>query len=60
MIAGAELLARGFPFVRVDLYDIGGRPRFGEMTFYPQSGLFRMPRDYDLLVGALWPEGLPE
>ena len=60
MIAGAELLARGFPFVRVDLYDIGGRPRFGEMTFYPQSGLFRMPRDYDLLVGAMWPEGLPE
>jgi hypothetical protein len=60
MIAGAEVLARGFPFVRVDFYEIDGRPRFGEMTFYPQSGNFRMPREYDLQVGAMWPDGLPQ
>jgi len=59
MIAGAEVLAQGFPFARVDLYEIGGRPRFGEVTFYPQSGFFRMPRQYDLEIGAMWPEGLP-
>jgi len=59
MIAGAEVLARGFPFARVDLYEIDGRPRFGEVTFYPQSGLFSMPRQYDLEVGAMWPDGLP-
>jgi hypothetical protein len=59
MIAGAEVLAAGFPFVRIDLYEISGRPRFGEATFYPQSGLFRMPRQYDLQIGALWPDGSP-
>lgn len=59
MIAGAEVLAAGFPFVRIDLYEIHRRPRFGEVTFYPQSGLFRMPRQFDLQVGALWPEGMP-
>lgn len=59
MIAGAEALAQGFPFARVDLYEIGGRPRFGEVTFYPQSGFFRMSRHYDLEIGALWPAGVP-
>ncbi|MCS7338618.1 MAG: glycosyl transferase [Verrucomicrobiae bacterium] len=33
MIVAAEKLARPFPFVRVDFYDIGGRPVLGEMTF---------------------------
>lgn len=60
MIAGAEVLAKGFPFARVDLYEIDGRPRFGEVTFYPQSGFFRMPLNYDLAVGALWPDGVPD
>lgn len=59
MIAGAELLASGFPFARVDLYEIDGKPRFGEVTFYPQSGLFRLPRQYDLEIGSLWPDGVP-
>jgi len=31
----AAKLSQGFPFVRVDLYDIDGRPVFGEMTFTP-------------------------
>lgn len=34
----AEKLANGFPFVRVDLYDIDGRIYFGEMTFTPAKG----------------------
>lgn len=59
MIAGAEVLAADFPFVRIDLYEIDRRPRFGEATFYPNSGLFRMPRQYDLQIGALWPDGTP-
>lgn len=46
MIAAAETLGRAFDFVRVDLYDLGVIPRFGEMTFYPGSGLdpFDPPR----------------
>lgn len=31
----AEKLSKGFPFVRVDFYVLGGRVYFGEMTFTP-------------------------
>ena len=31
----ASKLSEGFPFVRVDLYDIDDKPVFGEMTFTP-------------------------
>ncbi len=55
MIEGAEILAAGFDFVRIDLYDAGTVPRFGEMTFYPGSGLYRLdPPDLDLKFGDLW------
>jgi len=55
MIAGAETLARGFDFVRVDFYDIGATPRFGEMTFYPGSGLDPFdPPALDEALGRLW------
>lgn len=55
MIHGAEILADGFDFVRIDFYDLDGHPRFGEMTFYPGSGLDRFdPVDIDAEMGALW------
>ena len=38
MIATAEKLARPFPFVRVDLYQIFGKTVFGELTFTPAGG----------------------
>ena len=41
LLAAAETLAARFDFVRVDFYEIGGRPLFGEMTFYPGSGVDR-------------------
>lgn len=59
MIRGAEILAADFPFARVDFYEIDGRPRFGEVTFYPQSGLFRLPEEFDRKYGALFPDGVP-
>ena len=31
----AAVLSKGFPFVRVDFYEINGNPVFGEMTFTP-------------------------
>ena len=34
----AATLAEGFPFVRVDFYEIDGRVYFGEMTFTPAGG----------------------
>lgn len=38
MITAAEDLAEGFPFVRVDFYDVDGKAIFGEMTFTPSGG----------------------
>lgn len=54
MIRIAEDLAQQFPFVRVDFYEVQGKIIFGEMTFYPKSGLpdFR-PIDYDDKLGQL-------
>lgn len=55
MLAAAETLAAGFDFVRVDLYEVAGQPRFGEMTFYPGSGLDPFdPPSLDLAIGAKW------
>ena len=55
MIEGAETLGSKFEFVRVDFYDVGATPRFGEMTFYPGSGLdpFDEP-GLDQELGRLW------
>ncbi len=35
----AGTLSQGIPFLRVDLYNCGGRIYFGELTFFPDSGL---------------------
>ena len=39
MIEIAEIIAQGFPQVRVDLYNVKGKIYFGEMTFYAFSGM---------------------
>ncbi len=39
MIKTAEFLAKDFPMVRVDLYDVNGRIVFSEMTFTPGGAL---------------------
>ena len=45
-------LAKGFPFVRVDLYNIDGRIVFGEMTFYPTDGRMDFyPDKYNEIIG---------
>jgi hypothetical protein len=60
MLQAAERLASGFCFVRADFYEIAGRARFGELTFYPGSGLERVePPRLDLLMGLLWSAALP-
>ena len=56
LIHYAEQIGSGFSYVRVDLYEIEGQPRFGEATFYPGAGLEPFnPRAYDALFGAQWP-----
>lgn len=55
MIRAAETLADDLPFVRVDFYEVDGRPLLGEMTFYPGSGLDAFhPHDFDQYVLSLW------
>ena len=55
MLAAAETLGSGMDFVRVDLYEPNGSPVFGEMTFYPGSGLDPFnPVGLDKVIGAEW------
>lgn len=55
MIEVAEELGRDFDFIRVDLYEIGGEPRFGEISFYPGSGLDPFdPPSLDAVIGKHW------
>lgn len=52
MIELAEKLSTGFPFARVDLYNIQGEIIFGEITFYPWSGYARYtPDSFDYELG---------
>jgi len=54
MLVIAEKLAKGIPFVRIDLYNINGKIYFGEMTFYPASGFGSFtPDEWDFKLGAM-------
>jgi TupA-like ATPgrasp len=60
MIAVAEALAAGLDFVRVDLYSLGKRIVFGEMTLAPGAGWVPfLPAAYDLILGQHWPDTSP-
>jgi hypothetical protein len=39
MLSYAEKLSEGFPFARIDFYSIQGKTIFGEITWYPSTGL---------------------
>lgn len=55
MVNAARMLSSGWSFVRVDLYEINGQPKFGELTFYPGSGIERFsPEKWDFVFGELW------
>lgn len=52
MIEMAEKLSKGITFVRVDFYEINNDVYFGEMTFYPGSGLEEfIPEEWDYKFG---------
>jgi len=53
MIEIAKMLSKGIPFVRVDLYNINGKIYFGEMTFYPATGMGAFePQEWDYTLGS--------
>ena len=39
MIRAASILSKPFPLLRVDFYEINGKPVFGELTFTPAAGV---------------------
>lgn len=42
------------PFLRVDLYEIGGKPYFSEFTFYPNGGYLPFdPPEWDEKIGEM-------
>jgi len=48
----ARKLSKGFPHVRVDLYDINGKIYFGELTFFHFSGNVPFePEEWDYKIG---------
>lgn len=48
----AEILATGFDFVRIDIFEVDDVLYFGEFTFSPYSGFIEFyPEEYDLFYG---------
>lgn len=54
MLELARKLSEGTKFLRVDLYNSKGKIYFGEMTFYPASGMGSFtPKEWDSKLGKL-------
>ena len=54
MLEFSKKLSKNIPFVRVDFYEIKEKLYFGELTFYPGSGLEEFnPSEYDEKIGNM-------
>ena len=52
MVSIVKKLSKGFIHVRVDMYEINGRPYFGELTFYHWEGLMPFyPESWNIRFG---------
>ena len=55
MLEIAECLGSEVDFVRVDLYEVGGRVFFGELTNVPTGGWGKFdPPEFDAILGRQW------
>ena len=53
MVQFAKKLSKGIPFLRVDMYEIGGKLYFSELTFHPSSGFTPfVPKEWDEAIGS--------
>lgn len=53
-IAIARLLSQDKPYSRIDLYTVGAKIYFGEITLYPMSGMGHIrPEKYDTILGQM-------
>ena len=54
MLEFSKELSKDIKFLRVDFYEINGKIYFGELTFYPASGLSGfVPSDWDIKLGNM-------
>lgn len=54
MLDISSKLSKGFPFLRVDLYEVNGKIYFSEFTFYSDDGMNKfVPEDWDFKLGEL-------
>ena len=54
MVCLAEILSKKIPFVRTDFYETNGQLYFGELTFFPGSGVEEFtPKEWDERLGKL-------
>ena len=54
MLALSEKLAKDFPFVRIDFYNVEGKIYLGELTFSPGNGMEAFtPIEWDYKFGNL-------
>ena len=54
MVKLSQLLSCNIPFIRVDFYEVNGRPFFGELTFFPTSGMGGFePGEWDEVFGEM-------
>lgn len=54
MVEFAEKLSKGLPFSRIDFYNTNGKIYFGEITFFPNSGMGKFnPTDADITLGEM-------
>lgn len=52
MLDVAAKLSTDFPFARIDLYSLGSKIYFGEITFFPWSGYMEFePDEFDFALG---------
>ena len=52
MLELAKKLSVNIPFLRVDFYTVDGKIYFGELTFFPASGLEKYePEEWDETFG---------
>ncbi len=54
MVELATKLSKGVAFLRVDFYEVNGKPLCGELTFYPGSGMSKFyPEEWDRKLGDM-------
>lgn len=54
MLEAAEKISSIFPTARIDFYDIGGKPYFGEITLTPAGGnLYYINSEWQNKLGHL-------